>query len=82
MVVTLVTMTGSTVSIVVTVTMMVIITVVVMVTVTAIALIHTVVMIIQSKRTVGVIVGDTEVTIMGPLAGMGVVQVWLIHSQC
>ena len=71
-------MTGTTVSIVVTVTMMVIITVVVMVTVTAIALIHTVVMIIQSKRTVG----DTEVTIMGPLAGVGVAQVWLIRSQC
>ena len=68
MAVTLVTMTGTTVSIVVTVTMMVIMTVLVMVTVTAIALIHTMVMIIQSKRTVG----DTEVTIMGPLAGVGV----------
>ena len=76
MAVTLVTMTGTTVSIVVTVTMMVIITVVVMVTVTAIALIHTVVMIIQSKRTVGVIVGDTEVTIMGPLAAVVIAAHW------
>ena len=76
--VTLVTMTGTTVSIVVTVTMMVIMTVLVMVTVTAIALIHTVVIIIQSKHTVGV----TEVTIRGPLAGVGVAHLWLIRSQC